>query len=154
MSDFRFPHAILKSASSYQFTIGHGLNVRTKWGGWVIPDFQRDLVWTDEQKSRFIESLLLELPIGSYCYNESLGGRGQIAMSLLDGQQRWSAIFDFVDDKVPAFSLRYSELTSSELAFFDNRVFPAIVVRDMSYEEQKDIYDRLAYGGTPNAREQ
>ncbi|MFM6408470.1 MAG: DUF262 domain-containing protein, partial [Microcystis sp.] len=33
----------------------------------IDPDFQRDVVWTDPQQTRFIDSLMKQLPIPSMC---------------------------------------------------------------------------------------
>lgn len=146
----RFPRSILRNAQSHSFTVGHGLMQRESYGGWEIPDFQRPLVWTTEQKVKFMESMILELPIGSYCYHDSAEMTREIMYTLLDGQQRWSAIYGYWDNEFPVFGMRYSDLTLSEQRWLKQRPFPAIVVRGLTYEEQKDVYLRLAYGGTPH----
>lgn len=59
------------------------------------PFFQRNLVWTEKAKSRFIESILLELPIAEiYLYQDY-----DDKLSVIDGQQRLSTIFNFIDKK-------------------------------------------------------
>lgn len=46
------------------------------------PFFQRNLVWTDKARSRFIESILLNLPITEvYLYEDEKG-----TISVIDGQ--------------------------------------------------------------------
>ena len=50
-----------------------------------IPEFQREFVWTQERASRFIESLLMGLPVpGIFLYREDDSGKLQV----IDGQQR------------------------------------------------------------------
>lgn len=59
------------------------------------PFFQRNLVWTDKAKSRFIESILLELPIAEvYLYQDE-----DNKLNIVDGQQRLSTIFNFIEKK-------------------------------------------------------
>ncbi|MBU1217627.1 DUF262 domain-containing protein [bacterium] len=59
------------------------------------PFFQRNLVWTNQAKSRFIESILLKFPIAEiYLYQDDEG-----IISVIDGQQRLSTIFNFIDQK-------------------------------------------------------
>lgn len=63
-----------------------------------IPDYQRDDVWDDKTKSRFIESLLMGLPI-PYIFtsdveneDESLNGR----IEVIDGSQRLRTLYQFI----------------------------------------------------------
>lgn len=59
----------------------------------IQPDFQRLFRWTGEQRSRLIESLLLELPIPSIFVIE----KGDGVLELIDGLQRISSLLHFVD---------------------------------------------------------
>lgn len=61
----------------------------------ILPSFQRPLVWKDNEKKRFIETLKKGYPFGSiliYKYEDS--GK----YSLIDGLQRYTTILDFRDD--------------------------------------------------------
>lgn len=77
-----------------------------------IPRFQRDLVWTLEQKQKLILSIMDNLPIGTFymnrvfIYKEDGSGIDYSAMAeldtvLYDGQQRFNTIKDFLDGKFP-----------------------------------------------------
>lgn len=65
-----------------------------------IPDYQRDFVWSDGQQSRFIESVLIGLPIpflfvadvGSE--DEALSGR----LEVVDGTQRLRTLSAYLND--------------------------------------------------------
>ncbi|MBR5253445.1 MAG: DUF262 domain-containing protein [Bacteroidales bacterium] len=58
------------------------------------PDFQRSAdVWTDTQKSRLIESILLGLPLPSFYFSEDIITK---KLSVIDGLQRLCAISDFI----------------------------------------------------------
>ena len=59
----------------------------------IQPDFQRLFRWSYEQRSRLIESLLLELPIPSIFVIEKESG----VLELIDGLQRISSILHFID---------------------------------------------------------
>lgn len=56
------------------------------------PDFQRKEVWSDERKSRLIESLLLKIPIPMFYVSSNEDGD----WTIVDGLQRLSTIRDFV----------------------------------------------------------
>lgn len=59
----------------------------------IQPDFQRLFRWTWEQRSRLVESLLLELPIPSIFVIEKESG----VLELIDGLQRISSLLHFID---------------------------------------------------------
>lgn len=57
------------------------------------PDFQRDVVWKVDDQSRFIDSLVKQLPIPSMCF--SLDYKTQ-NWKVIDGLQRMSSIVKFL----------------------------------------------------------
>lgn len=66
---------------------------RLKQGTIILhPEFQREEVWTKENKSRLIESLLLNIPITMFYVSADADGY----LTVVDGLQRLSAIRDFV----------------------------------------------------------
>ena len=52
-------------SESYPMSIGELINLYEKGEIMINPDFQRYFRWTDIQKSRLIESILLGIPIPS-----------------------------------------------------------------------------------------
>lgn len=65
------------------------------------PDFQRNVVWKIEQKSRFIESIILNIPIPPIYLNESTDGR----YIMIDGLQRSTAMREFLDFNLQTYSV-------------------------------------------------
>ncbi len=67
------------------------------------PDFQRSFVWDDKRRCRLIESLLLRIPIPVFYVaadeNEN--------WSVVDGVQRMSTIYKFVNGEFPLSQLEY-----------------------------------------------
>ena len=63
------------------------------------PDFQRNIVWTLEKRSLLIESLMLKIPIPSFYFDQDKDEK----KTVIDGLQRLSAIYDFINDE---FSLK------------------------------------------------
>jgi hypothetical protein len=61
----------------------------------IQPDFQRDVVWKLDDQSRFIDSLVKQLPIPSMCF--SLDYKTQ-RWKVIDGLQRMSSIIRFLSD--------------------------------------------------------
>lgn len=62
----------------------------------ISPDFQRDFVWKDSDQTRFVDSLIKQLPIPSMCFAyDSKEERWLV----IDGLQRISTIIRFLDGK-------------------------------------------------------
>ena len=58
-------------------------------------DFQREAVWKIKQKSELIESVLMGLPIPiMYLYEDKFAN-----LVVVDGRQRLTAFFEFLDEK-------------------------------------------------------
>ncbi len=67
------------------------------------PDFQRNFVWNNVQKSRLIESILLRIPLPMFYFSEDEEGK----ISVVDGLQRLTTIKEFIDNKFPLKNLEY-----------------------------------------------
>lgn len=153
-------------ATTRNFTIEFGVTKRSSFrepnkterqlGSFVLPPFQRPSVWIDPQPQRFIESIWLHLPLASYVLNYDDQDRLGFPCSdwLLDGQQRWTAIIDYVNDRFRVFDLLFSELEIGQRRRFMNHPFPCIQTRNLSPQQCRDVYERLAYGGTNHAAPQ
>ncbi len=61
---------------------------------YFVPEYQRNLAWNDEQKSLFIESLIVGLPIPFLFFYQTPGGK----MEIVDGSQRMRAMRSFLKD--------------------------------------------------------
>lgn len=59
---------------------------------YFVPEYQRNLAWSDEQKSQFIESLIIGLPIPFMFFYQTSNGR----MEIVDGSQRMRAMRSFL----------------------------------------------------------
>ena len=70
----------------------------------LAPDFQRMAdIWNDRQKSRLIESLLLRIPIPVFY----VAADHDEIWSVVDGLQRTSTMFDYVEGKFALQQLEY-----------------------------------------------
>lgn len=119
--------------------------------GWfVLPPFQRPPIWTLEQKVKLIESMWMGLPIGAYFLNKPEGYNDPTDLWLIDGQQRISAILDYLADAFPVFGYIWADLPEHEQRGFLSKVFPCVETRLNDPVVLEDLYNRLAYGGTPH----
>lgn len=65
----------------------------------INPSYQRNYIWTNEQKTKFIESLLLKYPVPPIITIKTENDNGLYNYEIIDGVQRLSTIFEFVGAK-------------------------------------------------------
>ncbi len=128
------------------------------------PEYQRRLRWTSVQKSKLIESLLLNIPVPPVFLYESEAARYEV----MDGQQRLNAVREFIAGDFslasltvlkPLNGIRYSRCPPRIKRALDRASLSAIVLLLESEKEKvsgrlsltdirRFIFDRLNTGGT------
>lgn len=82
------------ATDSYSMSVGEFISLYKDGEVDIHPDFQRFFRWSDFQKSRFIESLLLGLPVPPLFVAQNEGSK----WDLVDGLQRVSTILQLVGE--------------------------------------------------------
>lgn len=80
-------------STAVDFSFGEILNLHNDKEIVIRPEYQRLFRWTNEQRSRLIESILLGLPIPPIFLIENEDG----VLELIDGLQRTSSVLQFLD---------------------------------------------------------
>ncbi|MFN0022431.1 MAG: DUF262 domain-containing protein [Parvularculaceae bacterium] len=135
---------------------------RIKTSDWYAPTFQRNFVWSQNQSSRFIESLLLGLPVpGIFLFKESDTGKHLI----IDGQQRTKTIQLFLDEEdfgdrrfrltnvaAPFIGKSFSELEDADRRRLEESIIHATIFQQKSPEEDissvYEVFERINTGGS------
>ena len=139
-----------------------GLVKRLNRGDIYVPDFQRGYIWKLKEASKFIESLLLGLPVpGIFLSKETETQK----LLVIDGQQRLRTIQYFynrvfeptkqefsLDGISPQFNGKtYNSLSEEDRRRLDDSIIPATVIRQDEPSEDQDsiyqIFERLNTGG-------
>ncbi|OQY53740.1 MAG: DUF262 domain-containing protein [Candidatus Parabeggiatoa sp. nov. 2] len=113
-----------------------------------VPDYQREFVWQPDKQSRFIESVLLGVPLTPFLVSEDEDNR----LEIIDGSQRIRTLLAFYENKLKLRKLK--KLTQIEKAKFEylprslqnsikNRDFRIIVVSHVNLSIRQDIFDRI-----------
>lgn len=128
------------------------------------PEYQRRQVWERAKQSRFVESLLMNLPIPPVFLFEPEYNRYEV----MDGQQRLSSIVAFYQNRLKLTGLEfwtelngryYTDLPTKVQRGLDRRRVSAVVLRSVSDEDKDDelrqiVFERLNTGGQKlNAQE-
>ncbi|MFC4640030.1 DUF262 domain-containing protein [Deinococcus hohokamensis] len=123
-----------------------------------VPDYQRELVWTDYQQSRFIESVLLNLPIPYIFVADVASGENAGRLEIVDGSQRIRTIVRFLNDELTLEGLKrldglngftFSLLTGPRQMRLKRKTLRMIEMMGHSDEDaRREMFDRLNTGGT------
>jgi len=151
--------------SSYGADIDvEGLVKRLNRGDIIIPTFQRGFVWTYTQASRFIESLLLGLPVPGVFLSTDFDTQ---RLLVIDGQQRLKTLQFFYEgafaDSGRVFALRgvqeqfegltYGKLRDEDRRKLNNSVLHVTIIKqEVPPEDDSSVYyifERLNTTGTP-----
>ena len=149
------------SISSYgaDYTVD-SLVKRMRGEAFNIPDFQRQFVWTSKHASKFIESLLMGLPVpGIFLYKEADTNKHLV----IDGQQRLRTLKAFYDGTLrekpfklqgvrePWLNLTYNELDAADALKLDDSIVHATVFKQDKPDDVLDsiyfVFERINTGG-------
>lgn len=126
-----------------------------------IPDeYQRQYIWNDADKNRFVESILLGLPIPLMFFSDTEDGRCEI----IDGAQRTQAMEEFMSGDLILSDLKkltslngfsYNDIPAYFRKKFDKTNMRIIVLSDdTSLEIRQEIFNRInTTGRVANASE-
>ncbi|MGL4603268.1 MAG: DUF262 domain-containing protein [Iodobacter sp.] len=123
-----------------------------------IPDYQRNMVWTPKQQSRFIESILIKLPV-PFIFAADVGhGDRKGALEIIDGSQRIRTLDNFLSDRLElvglkkltqANGLNFSDLSKPRQMRFKRTTIRVIELSEKADEDaRREMFDRLNSGGT------
>lgn len=133
---------------------------RMKAGVFRIPDFQRRFVWTLKHSSKFVESLLMGLPVpGVFLYKEADTNEHLV----IDGQQRLRTLqmfydgifqdrkFRLVSVREPWLNKSYDELDAADILKLDDSIVHATIFKQDSPKDVLDsiyfVFERINTGG-------
>jgi hypothetical protein len=122
-------------------------------GDFEIPAYQREDTWEPERKARFIESVLMGLPIPFLFFWEK-PNTGKL--EIVDGSQRLRTIKQFILDDLVLSELevltalegmRFRDLPESRQRKIRNRSIRGIVLNEHADEQARfEIFDRINTG--------
>ena len=141
-----------------------GLVRRLDRGDIEIPEFQRTFVWNQKRASRFVESLLIGLPVpGIFLYRD----RGSQTLRVIDGQQRLLSLQSFYNGKFPGSNREFrltglksrfdgyacADLPAQDRRRLNDSIIHASIIQQEAPDDdgssQYSIFERLNTTSTP-----
>lgn len=123
-----------------------------------IPDYQREMVWSARQQSRFIESILIRLPVPFIFAADVGSGDRAGTLEIIDGSQRLRTLDNFLCNKLSlqdlvrltaANGMRFSDFSKPRQLRFKRSSIRVIELTDQADEQaRREMFDRLNSGGS------
>jgi len=123
----------------------------------IDPEFQRNLVWKIEQKSKFIESVILNFPLPPWYVNQTVEGK----YIIVDGLQRTSTLYQFIHNEFKLTGLEaltnlngrdfagLKELSGNYQARIEDKKLNLYIIKpSVPTKVVYDIFNRINTGGT------
>lgn len=117
------------------------------------PDYQRKLVWDSKRKSALIESMLLNIPIPAFYFDEDSDGMKNV----IDGLQRLSTIHQYINGKFELRNLQYLSKCECKTFYeldskYRTRILETLLIVNILDERcspmiKMDIFRRVNTGG-------
>ena len=119
----------------------------------LSPSYQRDFVWKEPQQSKFIESILLGIPVPTIFISENQNSTFEV----VDGQQRLTTVKRFWNNELKLKGLStlteyngklFSDLDETTKNLLENTRTMSVVsiLKDSSPEIKFDIFQRINEG--------
>ncbi|MFW9871994.1 MAG: DUF262 domain-containing protein [Candidatus Thorarchaeota archaeon] len=127
-----------------------------KEGELRFPDFQRDYVWTEEDKIKLIESIFENIEIGRIVLHEEFNRNKSPdtwCYEVIDGKQRLGAILDYTKDKFKVKGKLFSELNILDQRAFSFVTIPVSEVKNLQRKYQLDLFVKVNTTGVRMSEE-
>lgn len=121
-----------------------------------IPDYQREFVWDNKHQSRFIESLILGLPV-PFIFAAEIKESGRL--EIVDGSQRIRTMAAFLKDELELSGLekltelnntKYSQLPIARQRLIKNIAIRMVVLSSKATEDvRNEMFDRINTSSVP-----
>lgn len=119
------------------------------------PEYQREFVWTSEDKTKLLDSIFSNIEIGKFVFIRRPFKENSPSYEILDGKQRLRTILDFYEGRFPYKGIIYRDLSNRDKGMFNRcPISYAEIDRERMKESEKYKYFlRLNCGGKIQSRE-
>lgn len=105
----------------------------------MSPDYQRDYVWTMEDKEALLDSIFNDYDIGDFVLVRREDDYDW-GYEILDGKQRLSTIIDFYENRFPYHGYYFNELCGQDKYTIRNKVVQVAIVENASEVDKLKIF--------------
>lgn len=140
--------------SYFQQDISSLLNRYYFHGIIMNPDYQRDLVWNEDQEQSLLHSIFNGIDIGKFAFI-SLPYTSDVreAYEILDGKQRLNTIIKFTEGRIKYQGKTFFELHPYDRSFFEGKSISVGEARNVTKKQIYEYFIKLNTGGVSVSKE-
>lgn len=127
---------------------------------YIVPEYQRGLVWTLENKQNLIFAIMNGSPIGEFIFaKDTIDTKKEYyhKWTIIDGQQRVQTLKEFYLNQFPDLDGRFfKDYSYREMTYFLENFskLNIIVIQNLTPKEQVEIYISKNIGGVAHTKEE
>jgi hypothetical protein len=121
-----------------------------------IPDYQREMAWNEDTQSKFIESIMLDLPIPYIFVADVSESEDSTRLEIIDGTQRIRTLTRFINNELTLKNLEklktlngftFKDLVPTRQRRFKRTTIKMIQLTEEADEEiRRDLFQRINSG--------
>lgn len=122
----------------------------------LFPDYQRGIVWGDDERKELIESLLMNADIGKIVLvyiNDSTYFENGKAWEVLDGVNRITTIVDYINNKFSVNGYYFDDLDRNDRQAIEGHTIGVAKIDELSMYDKLKLFLLLNRGGKPVSEE-
>lgn len=104
-----FSNQVIESLIHSYYSFGIDMN----------PEYQRDYIWTMDDKIKLLDSIFNKIDIGKFVLNH-LGYDKEYSYEIVDGKQRLSTLIEFYENRFPYHGVYFNNLNGIDKRTFLN----------------------------------
>ncbi|MEZ5946163.1 MAG: DUF262 domain-containing protein [Hyphomonas sp.] len=137
------------------------------------PPYQREAgIWSEDKQQLFMDSILNGFDVPKLYFHDRTGEKGPYSDSVVDGKQRLSSIWAFMEDgfplasdfefsgdksffegSLPSPNQKYSEFSEEQKEYFRGQTIDVVTILDADEDDIEELFSRLNNGEPLNAAE-
>jgi hypothetical protein len=107
------------------------------------PDYQRDYVWTLEDKENLIESIFNNINIGHFVLGRYPYSRTGKLYEIIDGKQRLSTLVEFYEDRFPYKGVYFSQLSFKDSHHFTSYSTNLAIMEEPTEKQKLEVFVKV-----------
>jgi len=133
MYRLRFTNTGLNDIFSTKYHFGLDMN----------PPYQRDYVWSLEQKQQLIESIFNVVPIGVFVFHRNSFNCESELYTVIDGKQRINALTEFYENRFQYKGKYFNELHPTDQNCIENYGILKATCEEFTLKEQMEVFVKI-----------
>jgi uncharacterized protein with ParB-like and HNH nuclease domain len=140
---FNDPSSLMHKLRFCNTGLGDLFSMKYHFGLDMNPPYQRDYVWSLEQKQQLIDSIFNIVPIGVFVYNRNRYDCGKELYTVIDGKQRINALTEYVENRFQYKGKYFNDLHPRDQNCIENYGILKATCEEFTLKEQMEVFVKI-----------